>query len=99
MNPPPTAKTPGNAGLDWECAFPVALAVLIGVAAITTQGFWMDEASVGTIAGQSTLANWWQAMKADNGSTAQMPLYLLYAWSWEKIFGHNEWWLRLSIKA
>jgi hypothetical protein len=96
MNPPPTAKTPGNAGLDWECAFPVALAVLIGVAAITTQGFWMDEASVGTIAGQSTLANWWQAMKADNGSTAQMPLYLLYAWSWEKIFGHNEWWLRLS---
>lgn len=96
MNTPPTAITPGNAGWDWKFLFPVALAILTGVAAITTQGFWMDEASVGTIAGQSTLANWWQAMKADNGSTAQMPLYLLYAWGWEKIFGPNEWWLRLS---
>ncbi len=96
MNPPPVAKTPGNAGLDWERMFPAALTILIGAVAITTQSFWIDEASTGTVSAQSTLAGWWQAMLADRGSTAQMPLYTIYTWSWEKIFGHHEWWLRLS---
>ena len=96
MNPPPAATTPGNAGWDWERVFPAALAILIGVAAITAQSFWIDEAATGKIAVQSTLAGWWQAMLDDPGSTTHMPLYTIYTWSWEKIFGHNEWWLRLS---
>jgi len=24
----------------------------------------------------------------------QLPLYLLYAWGWDKLFGHGEWAMR-----
>jgi hypothetical protein len=78
--------------LSWLAVVVFALAVV----AVSAQSFWIDEACTGAIAVQPTLAGWWQAMQNDGGTTTQMPLYAIYTWSWEKSFGHNEWWLRLS---
>jgi len=75
---------------------PVAVVTLVLATAISPQGFWIDEAATGTIVCQPTLAGWWRAILNDQGSTQMMPLYLVYGWVWEKIFGHGEWWLRLS---
>jgi uncharacterized membrane protein len=66
------------------------------VTAVTSQSYWIDEAGTATIAMQRTLADWWQAMLRDGGSTTQMPLYMIYVWAWEKIFGHGEWPLRAA---
>jgi len=45
---------------------------------------------------QPTLAAWWQAMVQERASDLQMPLYMLYMWAWEKLFGHSEWVLRMA---
>jgi len=65
-------------------------------AAISTQSFWIDEAHTAWEAIQPTLPQWWREMVADHGSNLQMPLYMLYTWAWEKIFGHSEWWMRAA---
>ncbi len=96
MNPTTAAKNTSITGLGWEWVIPAVLAILVGMAAITTQSFWMDETSTAMIAAQPTLAKWWQAMLKDGGSSTQMPFYMIHVWIWEKIFGHGEWWLRAA---
>ena len=70
--------------------------MLAGMTALTTQSFWMDEASTATIAKQPTLAAWWHYMSTKDGSDTQMPLYMIYAWCWAKLFGCSELILRAS---
>jgi hypothetical protein len=56
----------------------------------------MDEVSTAIIACQRSVGEWWQALLKDSGSTVQMPLYIVYIWGWEKVFGHAEWVLRAA---
>jgi hypothetical protein len=79
-----------------EVLFPLLLALAVGVAAITSQSLWMDEGATAIIAGQSSPAGWWRQMSLDAGSDKQMPLYLIFVWGWEKIWGAEEWMLRAA---
>ncbi|MGO8837782.1 MAG: hypothetical protein ACLQAH_14550 [Limisphaerales bacterium] len=87
----PQARPPGS----WFVPA-VLLALVFCALAIRSESYWMDEAGTATIALQPTPAAWWQAMLQDGGSSTQMPLYMVYLWGWEKIFGHGEWWLRAA---
>jgi hypothetical protein len=80
----------------WKYSLALLIAFGLCMVAITSQSFWIDEAGTATIAMQRTFAGWWQAMLRDGGSSTQMPLYMVYVWGWEKIFGHGEWWLRAA---
>jgi hypothetical protein len=88
-------KTPfSNPRIVWLLAIIGLLAAAF--AAISSQSFWIDEAHTAWEAVQPTLPQWWREMVADHGSNLQMPLYMIYAWAWEKIFGHSEWWMRAA---
>jgi hypothetical protein len=81
--------------------------MLLGVAAINWQSFWIDEGITAMLACQRTIGGWWQALLNDRGSSTQMPLYMFYMWLWEKLCGHSEWafraanlpWLALALLA
>ena len=74
------------------CIFGLSLAV--SVLAINNQSLWIDEALTAVKARQPTLAGWWQAMVDEKASDLQMPLYMVYVWAYEKLFGSSEWILR-----
>jgi hypothetical protein len=64
--------------------------MLVGALAVSNQSLWIDEAHSATKAIQPSLAKWWTAMVQDKGSDLQMPFYMLYLWTWAKIFGTSE---------
>ncbi len=70
------------------------LAVAAWVLAISNQSFWIDEAGTAHKAMMPTLAGWWERLRAEGTSNLQLPLYMLYAWTWEKLVGPAEWSLR-----
>ncbi|MEY5009790.1 MAG: hypothetical protein RLZZ253_929 [Verrucomicrobiota bacterium] len=76
----------------WCLVFPV----LVGLAAISSESFWIDEAHAGFKAMQPDLRSWWRMLVAFKGSDLQIPLFMFYVWVWEKLVGHSEWALRLS---
>ncbi len=90
--------TPRRPGAEWgrNIALPAILAIGLGAVAISSQSFWIDETTTADIARQATLATSWQTALKLTGSSLQMPLYMFYAWGWEKCFGHSEWWLRAA---
>lgn len=96
MTATPAAPRPPAGGLNWERLFPAMVALVVGLAAISTQSFWMDEAVTALIAGQPSPAAWWRFLSLDGGSDTQMPFYMLYVWLWDKLFDSTEWWLRAA---
>jgi len=78
---------------DWIWSFVLAGALVM---AVTQQSFWIDEASTGSVAVHPSLAAAWSELKHINGSDLQMPLYMLYEWGAEKVFGPSEWALRAA---
>lgn len=76
--------------------FLLGLALLSGLLAISGGSLWIDEGNSAFRAMQPTLPLFWKSLVTGGGSDAQMPLYMLYLWSWEKLFGAGEWQLRAS---
>ena len=74
----------------------IAAALLVALLAISTQSFWMDEASTARSVTQPTLGGWWQYLTSHSGTDTQMPLFMLYIWGWVKLFGCTEWGLRAA---
>jgi hypothetical protein len=74
----------------------LVVAVLISLAAISRQSLWIDEALTARKAQQPTLAGWWHALVEEKASDLQMPLYMIYVWGYEKVFGSSEWMLRAA---
>ena len=74
----------------------VVLGCLIGLLAVSNDSYWIDESSTVHKAIMPTLAGWWERLRGEATSNMQLPLYLLYAWGWDKVFGHHEWVLRAA---
>ncbi len=74
----------------------LALLILASLVAISNQSLWIDEAVTAWQAGLPSLKECWQQQIADHGSELQMPLFMVYLWSWEQFFDANEWSLRFS---
>jgi hypothetical protein len=70
-------------------------AVIVSAFAISNQSLWIDEGGTAYKAMQPTLQGWWDALMWERNSNRQLPLYLLYAWAWEKFFGSSE----LALRA
>ncbi len=70
------------------------LVALVSFLAVSNQSLWIDEALTAWKAKQPTLTTWWQAMSEEKASDLQMPLYMIYIWAYEKVFGASEWALR-----
>ncbi len=74
----------------------LAAAVLICMVATSGRSLWIDEAATAVQAMQPTLSTWWQLLVQEKTAHLQMPLYMLYIWGFEKLFGSGEWTLRLA---
>jgi hypothetical protein len=74
----------------------IALAVVVSLVAISGRTLWIDEALTAVKAQAPTLNTWWGEMVQERASDMQMPLYMIYVWSWEKVFGSTEWALRMA---
>ena len=81
---------------DWRAALALAAAVVTCLAAISGRSLWIDEAATAAQAMQPTLGSWWQLLVEEKTAHLQMPLYMLYIWGYEKVFGSGEWLLRLA---
>ena len=66
------------------------LGCAVACVAISSQSFWIDEAETALKAIQPTLGAWWQALYIEHNSNLQLPLYMLYAWGWARLFGVSE---------
>ena len=71
------------------------LVVLVCLLAITPRSFWIDECYTARLAEQPTLQDCWQLLREVKGSDPQMPLYIFWIWSCEKIVGAGE----LALRA
>lgn len=74
----------------------LGLSVIVGCLAISNQSFWIDETLSAVKAMMPTFGDWWQGMVGEKASDLQMPLYMVYLWGWEKLFGPGEWVLRAA---
>lgn len=72
-------------------ALVIILGLLTGLVAVSGESYWIDEASTLDKSIQPSLSAWWERLRWEGSSNLQLPLYLLYAWGWEKLFGPGEW--------
>jgi hypothetical protein len=64
--------------------------------AISSQSYWIDEATSLIVAMSPNPAEAWKYAQAVGGSTIQMPLYNIYLYAWHKVIGGGEWSMRAS---
>lgn len=75
----------------WTIFWLSLLGLFLGFVAVSNDSYWIDEASTLDKSIRPTVATWWERLRWEGTSNLQLPLYLLYAWGWEKLFGHGEW--------
>lgn len=78
----------------FSAATVLLVSLLAGLAAVTGESLWIDEANSALKAMQPSLAAWWHVLASEKGSDLQMPLYMLQLWAWEKLSGSGEFSLR-----
>ena len=69
---------------------------LLGLGAISTESFWIDEFSTAHFASQASLKAEWQEILRLRWPELQAPFYMAYIWTWAKVFGIGEWSLRFA---
>jgi len=69
---------------------------IISLIPITGYSLWIDESSTAYFASQANFGNLIDELNDVYSSETQMPGYIYFMWLWEKLFGHNEFMLRLS---
>ena len=74
----------------------LAASLMVAAFAISSQSYWIDEATSLIVAMAPDPAEAWKYAKAVGGSTIQMPLYHIYLYAWHKMFGGGEWIMRAS---
>ncbi|HWN97344.1 MAG TPA: glycosyltransferase family 39 protein [Methylomirabilota bacterium] len=70
------------------------VALLLGFAMVSRDSLWIDEGQTLRFADQPSLTAWFDELRHNRKSEAQMPLGMLSAWIGARIFGTNEWGLR-----
>jgi len=80
----------------WRVGFGVVAVFVVGLVATSGRSLWIDEAATAVQAMQPDLSSWWQLLVQEKTAHLQMPLYMLYIWAYEKVFGSGEWTLRLA---
>lgn len=94
MNAPTSLADQRNGNSSAPLWLAGVFGVLVCLLAINSQSLWIDEALTAWKAKQPTPNGWWQAMVDEKASDLQMPLYMVYIWAYEKVFGSSEWVLR-----
>lgn len=74
----------------------LAASLMVGAFAITTQSYWIDEATSLIVAMAAKPADAWKYAQAVGGSAIGAPLYHVYLYLWNKVFGSGEWDMRAS---
>lgn len=74
---------------------PTLLALVVGLAAVSRESLWIDEAHSVYWAAQPTLPDLWRSLH-EVFSDVQMTVYATQLWAWEKIVPHGEWPLRFN---
>lgn len=69
---------------------------LLGLTAISTESFWIDEFSTAHFASQASVKAEWQEMLRLRWPELQAPFYMGYIWAWARVFGIGEWSLRFA---
>lgn len=69
-------------------------AILVGLAAITTQSLWMDEGCGAFKALIPDFKGWWAMTLRLGGSDVQMPVYMFLLWVWAQLGALSEYALR-----
>ncbi len=86
---------PATARNQWLHATALAvLALAVGMVAITSQSFWMDEGSAAFKAIIPDFKTWWFMTFRLGGSDVQMPFYMIALWGWHKLGPTSEYALR-----
>ena len=74
----------------------LAASLMVGAFAISTQSYWIDEATSLIVAMAPNPAEAWKYAEAVGGSAIGAPLYHVYVYLWHKVFGSGEWAMRAS---
>lgn len=68
----------------------LGLVLLVSVAAINTQSYWIDECGVAYKAAMPHLSDFWHKISTEGSADLQQPFHHFFAWGWEKLVGINE---------
>lgn len=71
-----------------------ALSLAAAALMISNASIWIDEGQTLHFAGQPTFSAWWETLRTNVKSEAQMPLGMFLAWVGVQIIGDGEWQLR-----
>ena len=74
----------------------IIISTIICSIVISSWSIWIDEGTSAYIASQRKLGEAFSFVIQNHYSEAQMPGYILYIWSWEKLFGNSEMALRYA---
>ena len=96
MNPADAGSPNIPSRIKWGWLWVMLASLATGLAALSTQSFWIDEPFTARYAVQPHLADWWGLLRTSLGPDVQMLVYTLYLWGWEKLFGHSEYALRAA---
>jgi hypothetical protein len=71
------------------------LACAAACLAVSSQSFWTDETETALKAAAPTFQAWWRLLYAEHDSNLQLPLYMLYVWTWARVVPVSE----ISLRA
>lgn len=87
--------SPNTQSRDWlRLVVLAAIALAVGLAAITSQSLWMDEGSAAFKALMPTFKDWIFITFRLGGSDVQMPVYMSALWGWHQLGFTSEYALR-----
>lgn len=73
---------------------PVLASLGVGVLAVSSDSFWIDEGLSAIKAVAPSLGEAWRELRAEANTNLHMLFYMAALWAWEKCFGSSEWALR-----
>ena len=94
---PTTLSSPKKIKTDsWQDSVfvPLLAALGVGLVAVSSDSFWIDEGLSAVKAIAPTPAGVWQELRAEANTNLHMLFYMFALWGWEKLAGPSEWALR-----
>ena len=73
---------------------PLLASLAVGLLAVSSDSFWIDEGLSAVKAIAPTPVAVWQELRTEGNTNLHMLLYMFALWAWEKLAGPSEWALR-----